>query len=104
MDSLDLSTINYRKLLLDAADRYCKRHGVSLSWLGKELMNDRRFFTGMKEDKRGCTVDTFQYLVKWFEEHEENLNGGGSQLTNKRLTAAKSDRQPKKHQNGMTVL
>jgi hypothetical protein len=65
---MDLTTMDYRKVLLDAAARYCKQHKITLSRLGKKLMNDHRFFTEMRDDDRGCTVDTFQRVMRELSE------------------------------------
>jgi hypothetical protein len=65
---MDLTTVNYRKVLFDAVEAYCKRLGISPSGAGKKLMNDRRFFTDMRDNNRGCTVDTFQRLMREMSE------------------------------------
>jgi hypothetical protein len=65
---MDLTTVNYRKELLDAAGSYCRRHKITLAKLGKIVMNDHRFFTEMRDENRGCTVDTFQRVMRELSE------------------------------------
>jgi hypothetical protein len=67
----DLATIDYRKCLLEEAERFCNANDLSLAAVGKLVMNDQTFFKDLKANEgRGCTVDTFQYVMRWFKERK----------------------------------
>jgi len=61
---MDLTTVDYKKELLLAADSYCKRHRMTLGALGKRMVNDRKFFVRIKDDGASCNMDTFQRLIR----------------------------------------
>ena len=66
----DLTTVDYRKCLVQEAKRYAATNGISMAAVGRLVMNDQAFFKDMDKEKRGCTVDTFQYVVRWFEKRK----------------------------------
>ena len=73
---MDLSTVDYRKEMLDAAERYCREHGITLATLGNKVAQDFRFFTKFKnKGKASCTVDTFQRVMRWFEQNMPSALG-----------------------------
>jgi hypothetical protein len=65
----DLTTVNYRKCLVHEAKEYAADNGLTLAAVGRLVMNDQAFFKEIK-GKRGCTVDTFQYIMRWFEDRK----------------------------------
>jgi hypothetical protein len=61
---MDLTTVDFKTELLNAAEGYCKRNGVTLGALGKRMVNDRKFFVRLKETEGSCTLSTFQFLIR----------------------------------------
>jgi hypothetical protein len=83
----DLTTVDYRKCLVREAKRYAAANGISLAAVGKLVMNDQAFFKQI-DGTRGCTVDTFQYIMRWFDERKHTakpkakINQASSVVTN----------------------
>ncbi|WP_263353364.1 hypothetical protein [Acidicapsa acidisoli] len=61
---MDLTNVDLKGELLRAAKAYCKRKRITLGSLGKKMVNDRKFFVEMDKEDRGCTLDTFQRLIR----------------------------------------
>lgn len=60
---------NYRKELCQKADEYCAVTGNSRGYLASMIVNDARFFDRI-ESGGGCTVDTYQKVMSWFEKNK----------------------------------
>lgn len=60
--------MDYRKQLLEAAEAYCKTTGLSRATVGNYVAKDNRFFDRI-ESGGGCTIDTFQKVMRWFSEN-----------------------------------
>lgn len=60
--------MDYRKTMLDAAEKHCKITGKSRATIATEVMNHGGFFDRI-ESGGGCTIDTFQKVMNWFSEN-----------------------------------
>lgn len=60
--------MDYRNTLLEAADKHCRATGKSRSTLANLVANDGKFFDRI-ERGGGCTMDTFENVMRWFSEN-----------------------------------
>lgn len=63
-----MKDIDYRKELLDVANRFCTLTGKARGTIGNAVAKDARFFDRIEEGG-GCTVDTYQNVMRWFDEN-----------------------------------
>lgn len=66
---ISLFMIDYRQELLSRARRYCEASGLALATVSNKVMNDGKFFDRLAAGK-GCTVDTYGKVMRWFDENE----------------------------------
>ncbi|HEX2114218.1 MAG TPA: hypothetical protein VHM01_07415 [Alphaproteobacteria bacterium] len=63
--------MDYRDEMLTLARLYCQRTGLSLARIATLVRNQGAFFKHI-EDGKGCTVDTYNKVMRWFAERWPN--------------------------------
>lgn len=60
------------RFLLDKANRYCEKHRIALSTLGRLIVNDGKFFLNLRSGK-SCRIDTYHRVKSWFKDNANSL-------------------------------
>lgn len=59
--------------MLRRADDYSRAAGISLSELGKKIVNQKGFFSRIGRD-HNFTIDTYKRVMAWFDENPPPTN------------------------------
>lgn len=57
--------MSYKDTLIEAAKSYSSATGRALSGIGREILNDTRFFERIMSGG-GCRIDTYEKVMSWF--------------------------------------
>lgn len=75
MKTRDLSPDAIRRLLLDRADAFSKKHNVSLSRIGVEALNDSKFLSEVRTG-RNFTIESYGAVMGWIDAEEARRKAG----------------------------
>lgn len=66
-----VSADTIRQYLVDHMEEHCRRFDMSLTHLGKLVMNDSHIAHDIVDGKN-ITLGTYDKFIKWMEEHSED--------------------------------
>jgi len=60
--------MDFKQELIEAAQNYQKMTGHALSGVGRQVLNDTKFFDRIMNGS-GCNIKTYQKVMQWFQEN-----------------------------------
>jgi len=74
MNTTELSSEAIRSHLIERAEAFSKRYGVSLSRIGLDAIKDSKFLSEVKNG-RNFTVQSYQNVMDWLDRAEAERSG-----------------------------
>ena len=62
------TSMKLKEQLLNAAQKYCDRSGMSKARLATIVVNDGKFFVRL-EGGGGCTIETYERVIAYLDKH-----------------------------------